>query len=283
MKLLVVVIVVLTSAVVLAALYGGRRFDAETERLTTRLAELKEKPERTVRLASELELVPPPVARFFRFALRDEQPFVLAARLTQAGEFRMSESPDSWKPFSARQVFRVTPPGFVWDARIRMAPGLTVRVRDSYRDGRGSMNAAVLGLVPVAKVSGTSDIAVAALQRYLAEAVWFPTALLPSQGVAWSPIDASTALAALTDGALSASLEFRFGDEGEIAGVFTEARNREVEGRFVPTPWEGVFRDYETRSGMRVPGHGEVAWIVESERRPYWRGRILDAVYDFGE
>lgn len=45
-----------------------------------------------------------------------------------------------------------------------------------------------------------------ALQRYLAEAVWFPTALLPREGLKWTAVDDSTALATLTDSGITVSL-----------------------------------------------------------------------------
>lgn len=280
MKVLVLGLLLLTTTTVLVGVLSMRHWKAETKALSGELRGRRFSP-----LTSGLDDLPPPVARFLRVTLGEKPPLVLGARVVQEGEFRMSDAPDSWKPFSAEQVFRVSPPAFVWDARIRMMPGLPVLVRDSYHDGRGSMTAALLGLVPLANASGSSEIAVAALQRYLAEAVWFPTALLPREGVVWSPIDASSALATLTDSdsGISASLEFRFGVNGDVVGVYAPARNREVEGAFVPTPWEGVFRDHETRDGMRVPSFGEVAWILDGERRPYWRGRILDIVYEWDE
>jgi hypothetical protein len=36
---------------------------------------------------------------------------------------------------------------------------------------------------------GTPEIAQGELMRFLAEAAWYPTALLPSQGVQWKAID----------------------------------------------------------------------------------------------
>ena len=43
----------------------------------------------------------------------------------------MGEADECWPPFSAAQVYRATPPGFVWDARIRMLPGVGVHMRGS--------------------------------------------------------------------------------------------------------------------------------------------------------
>ena len=97
----------------------------------------------------------------------------------------MGESDDGWKRLKATQYFSAGLPGFVWDARIHMAPLMTVWVRDAYVGGEASMKARFLSIVTVLDEHGKAELNAGALQRYLAEAVWFPTALLPSQGIEW--------------------------------------------------------------------------------------------------
>jgi hypothetical protein len=81
-------------------------------------------------------------------------------------------------------------------ARLRLgrargdAPGLPVRVHDAYVAGEGVLNARVLGLVSVVDMRGTGEVAEGELMRFFAEAAWYPTALLPSQGVRWQAVDA---------------------------------------------------------------------------------------------
>ena len=76
--------------------------------------------------------LPAPVRRYFKAVLKDGQPFVQSARLRQRGVFRLG---DKWKPFDAEETMTTRPPEFSWDARIHMAPLLTVRVRDGYARG----------------------------------------------------------------------------------------------------------------------------------------------------
>jgi hypothetical protein len=178
------------------------------------------------------------------------------------------------------QHFSVDPPGFVWDAAIRMSPLVPVRVRDSYLEGTGSMRASVAGLIPVVNAWGRTDLASGALHRYLAESVWLPTALLPGAGVTWEPIDDNAARATLTDSGVSVSLDFRFNEKGEIVSVYTPARYRDVNGKGVPTPWEGHFREHERMEGVMVPREGEVAWILPEGRLTYWRGRVVVVEYE---
>jgi hypothetical protein len=155
-----------------------------------------------------------------------------------------------------------------------------VRVRDGYIGGVGSMEAAVAALVPVSGQAGTREIASSALWRYLAEAVWWPTALLPSERLAWEAVDDTTARATLSDRGAIAVAEFRFGPAGEVARV-TGTRYRAVGDGQVLTPTEGWHRDYQRVGGMMIPTAGEVAWLLPEGPHAYWRARVERATYTY--
>ena len=154
-----------------------------------------------------------------------------------------------------------------------------MRVRDACLNGGGSMFGAVLGLFTVARMENTPEIGIGSLQRYLAEASWFPTALLPSAGVVWTAMDDSTARASLTVGPTTATLDFHFRSDGLVERVFA-LRPRAVGHSSVLTPWEGRWTDWAERSGVLIPVAGEVAWLLPEGPQAYWRGRITDIVYD---
>jgi hypothetical protein len=271
-------LVVVAAAAAIAA--GTWRWNAGTAALVEQVTAARVTGAPSVYLERDLSGLPDVVARYFRAVLRDGQPIIRGVRATQEGDFRGEASEEAWRHFTAVQTFSTGPPGFVWDARIGMGAGLVVFVRDAYSGRTGSMRASILGLVPVVDVSGTPEMASGALQRYLAEAAWFPTALLPSQGVRWTPVDAATARATLTDGPTSVSLDFRFGPEGDIAEVFTKSRYREDGGRYVSTPWGGRFGPAQARDGVRVPLSAEVAWEIDGRRFAYWRGRVTSIEFD---
>lgn len=231
--------------------------------------------------ARDAASVPEPVARYFRHVLSDGQPMIAVALAEQFGSFRLRDSEEAWRPFSATQAFITRPPGFVWDARIAMGAGVTVRVRDAFSDGIGSMRAALMGVIPIVDAAATPELASGALHRYLAEAVWFPTALLPGQGVVWTPSGRDSATATLTEGGTTVSLEFCFNDHGEIIESFTPSRFREVDGGYVLTPWGATYDDYAVTSGVRIPRGGEVAWWLDGRRFVYWRGRVTTITYEY--
>jgi hypothetical protein len=229
----------------------------------------------------EIESLPAPVRRYLQIALRPGQPAIESVRVTTEGEFLLDVEKKRWAPFTADQLFTVTPPAFDWDARIRMLPGLNVFVRDAYRQGEGLLRVEAAGIVKVANVPPSPDLARGELLRWLAEAAWFPTALLPSQGVRWEAVAEDRALATIVDRGVEAKLEFRFGPDGLPASVFASDRARAVGQANVPTPWEATWSAWGPRNGMRVPSAGEVAWLLPEGRMSYYRGRVKSVAYAF--
>lgn len=230
----------------------------------------------------ELDGLPAPVQRYFRAVLKEGQPILAGARIRHRGSFNMGETRDAWKSFSSNQRVVTRRPGFDWNGRISLMPGVTVRVHDAYIAGEGSLHAAVLGLVSVADLHGMPAVSEGEQMRFVAEAAWYPTALLPSQSVRWQGVDAHSARATLADGENRVTLLFCFDPLGPIDTVYADARGRTVGNRVVPTPWQGRFWNYQERCGMLIPLDGEVAWLLPSGPKPYWRGQLIDIDYDAG-
>jgi len=224
--------------------------------------------------------LPAPVQRYLSKTLPAGEVLASAALLTQQGEFRLGDASSAFIPFSAVQHMTVNPPGFVWDADMQMVPLLGVNVVDAYVGGEGALRARLLSTLAVAEAEPSEMLNEGELIRYLAEAVWFPAALLPGNGVTWEAVDDHSAIATLTHADLAVSLLFTFNDEDEIIQVYAEARGRDVEGEYVPTPWTGRFWHYQEMNGMWIPTEGEVEWNLTDGDLVYWRGVIETAEYD---
>lgn len=277
---LLAILVFLIAFALLAVLYGGRRWQAATRELFSRLEDGRRPIAPAVVDESELEGLPEPVQRFFRAVLPEGAPVVAAVDLEHEGTFNMSETGERWVRFTSTQRVLTQRPSFAWNARMAMLPGLSARVHDAYVAGEGLLLARFLGLLPLVEQRGGGEIAAGELMRYFAETAWYPTALLPSQGVRWEAVDDGSARATLTDGDTSVTLLFRFDPAGPIASIRAEARGRVVAGENVPTPWEGRWWSYERRAGMLVPLEGEVSWILPDGPHPYWRGRLTRIEYE---
>jgi hypothetical protein len=228
-----------------------------------------------------LEGLPTPVQRYFRKVLKDGQPIIAAASIEQAGMFNMSETTEQWKPFTAKQRVITQRPGFDWDARIMMFPYVAVHIHDAYFAGHGMLRGAVLGLIPVVNMPDSPELQQGEFMRYFMEALWYPTALLPSQDVRWEAIDNQSALASYTDGAITLTLTFRFQEDGLIEFARAESRGRLVNGISSGAPWQGRFWNYAIRDGMTVPLEGEVAWVMKDGVKPYYRGKVTSLLFEY--
>jgi hypothetical protein len=276
-------VLAVVGVVVGALMVGGRAWRAESAAVVDRLRAREVRAPGLVSLRDDLEGLPPPVVRYFRRVLRDQQPLVSSATIRWEGEFNMgTPTRDTWRPFTAVQDYVPGAPGFVWNATIQMMPGVPVYIRDAFVDGHASMKGAVVGLVPVVNTAGTPTLASGALQRYLGEAVWFPTALLPRQGVRWSSIDDDRARATISAGATTVSLECRFDGEGHMVSVFAPDRFYD-DGKSppVPRPWEGRNLAFGERDGMTVPTDSLVLWRMPEGEFVYWRGRPTAIDYHY--
>ncbi len=252
-----------------------RRWSAATEALVKRLDDASGARAPTAAPADRaFDTLPAPAARYLRSVLPASAPLARHVRVEWRGEFNLGKpAADRWVPFTATQDFVPAAPGFVWAARMRMAPGLSVVVRDAFVGGEGRMQGAVLGLVTVVDAKPTPALATAALTRYLGESLWFPTALLPGHGVTWEPVDEQRAFATLVAGDVRASLEFRFGADGRVASVFTPERTFD-DGKNPPVlrPWQARIDGYVEHAGSWVPRDAVAEWLLPTGPFAYWRG-----------
>ena len=259
---------------------GSWRWREATRALVARLDAARRAPAVTRYDEREIESLPAPVQRYFRAVLTHGQPMILAADVEHAGTFNMSETAEQWKPFTSSQHVTTSPPGFVWNGRIMMAPGVPVRVHDAYVAGEGLLRPSILGLYALKGQQGTETIARGELLRYLAEAVWYPTALLPTQGTAWRAVDDRSAEATLADGALSVTMLFRFGNDGVVTTILAADRGRLGSDGKTSVPWECRMSDYRRIHGMLVPFTGEAAWILPERDASYYRGTVKTLAYE---
>jgi hypothetical protein len=262
----------------LVSLYGKYQWQLGTDKLRAKLTGGRQAIHPKKYDSKELEGLPDPVQRFFRVVLKEGQPIVTAVDLSQQGIFNMSETEAKWSPFTATQIVMTQRPGFDWDARIQMAPAVSAFVHDAYALGAGSLHVSLLGLFTVADVRDTPAAAQGELLRFFAEMPWYPTALLPSQGVRWEAIDDTSARATMTDAPTTVSLVFRFNAEGTIETMRAEARYRD---KLTAMPWSGRFWNYSVCNEMLIPLEGEVGWEYSDGIRLYYKGKVTEINYEF--
>ncbi|TVR90871.1 MAG: hypothetical protein EA428_07260 [Spirochaetaceae bacterium] len=278
---LTVMVVVVVAAVGIMMAVGNQRWQNETAALHCQQDAGARRAEGGTFDPAALSTLPDPVQSYLETVLTPGQRMVAAVQIEHSGTFNMDATGENWRPFRSTQRVLTQRPSFVWDGRVNVMPGMNAHVHDAYVDGRGILYVALWGLVPVVDIRDTPEIARGELMRHLAETAWYPTALLPGQGVTWSAVDQHSADATLTDGDTTVTLRFLFGSDNLIERVYTEERDRSVGDSTELTPWDGRFTNYHWQDGMLVPMHGDVGWILPAGRLSYWRGHVEQVSYTF--
>lgn len=282
--MLIDIVWIATSAIIFGVItaffLGRRREKSNAKKLENRLLQYRKNTCNNRADFATFALLPPPVARYFRYVLTDGQPIINLMRMQQTGVLRTNTITDKWLAFTASQLVVPSAPGFIWSAKVAMPFKTHINVLDACVTGVGSGRVTFLSAIVVAADAGTKELNSGALLRYLAEAVWYPTALLPESGIIWAAISDHAALATLTDGETSVSLEFRFNTFGEVTSIYSPGRFRSLDGGYKKMPWEGCFQNYTIQSGMKVPSYGEVGWYELDIWQPVWKGNITNIQFE---
>ncbi|KAL4436532.1 hypothetical protein ABPG75_003671 [Micractinium tetrahymenae] len=238
-------------------------------------------------LAERLHGLPEPLQRFFKRSISDEE--CLRCRLwvaRGAGSLRFEPS-GGWKPLAAATIAAVGPdPAFCYTGTVQLVPGwlLPCRGREALLQGRGAMEWRLWGALPLAASQG-GRLDHSALLRWLAEAVCFPPALLPSRHLTWLPAaegegggPARGARAVLRCRGARAVLRCRgvavqalltFDEQGRFSQLETEDYWRVLpgSGEVVQAPWRaravGGHKRFSLPGGgsVEAPTQLEAAWV----------------------
>lgn len=220
--------------------------------------------------------LPEPVQRYMRFTGVLGKPWIKTVELKYSGKFRQGiERP--WMPMTARQVYTVSPPSFVWDARFKMMGLSLLRARDEYRLGQAHMFAKLAGLFTVFDVRG-EQLNQGAMLRYLSEMIWFPIAFL-GENITWQAVDNDSADVELEDAGKSESGRLHIDDDGRPVN-FTAMRYREIEGDFSLDPWSTPITGYGQFGGLNLPTKGQAVWNLESGDLMYVDLKIEELIYN---
>src|SRR5690606_38902454 len=133
-----------------------------------------------------VEGLPPLAQRYFARAIRPGTPLHHTIRLEMAGTFTLNGNA---LPMQARQILVPPGRGFVWQAEIG-AGLMRFAGSDGYlstpSDAESWTKFWLRGLVPPARIGGTTDHARAAANRAGLESAWVPAPLVPQMGATWT-------------------------------------------------------------------------------------------------
>lgn len=236
--------------------------DKEIEQLFAASADISEK----VYTSNQIKGLPTPVKRYFQYCLQESQPYISYVRLKHKGKFRPRKK---WRSIKGQEYFTVEKPGFIWIGKVPF-----FKAKDKYYDGKGNLQIKLFSFIKIIDAKG-KDLDQGELLRWLGEAPWFPTALLPSNRLRWEPIDDESAKVILTDKDLAVEGTFYFNNLGQ-ATQFKAKRYKDG----ALEDWTGYYSDYRTVNGMQVPFYVEVVWNLDSGDFSYAKFSVEFIDYD---
>ncbi|KAK9241605.1 hypothetical protein V1506DRAFT_510267 [Lipomyces tetrasporus] len=117
-----------------------------------------------------------------------------------------------------------------------------------------------------------------ALQRYLLEMTWFPTAWL-SDAVEWQVIDANSVMATIRQPGTVASATLHVNDPGQLVRL-TAQRYRQEHGRYRLDHWTAECDEYKEVEGVFIPTRCEVTWNLDCEDFTWFRFKVTEIKYN---
>lgn len=213
--------------------------------------------------------VPAPVRRYFDNVLPPETKPPRTLSLTHTGQFRQKPEVD-WSDIVGSEFFSIPEPGFVWLGKTRLFTAV-----DAYVAGDGMLRVWLFGRVPIVRAHG-EKINQGELLRWVAEAPWYPWALLPSNTISWEAIDDHSARVTAMVDMLRVTGVFTFSADG-YPERFTAERYKEDSLE----QWSGTYADYRQAEGVSIPHHVQVTWNLSEGDFTYAKFDVTGAEYDW--
>jgi hypothetical protein len=220
--------------------------------------------------------LPAVAQRYLNYAGAVGKEPIHTVRLTQHGAMRTQPN-QKWLPMVAEQYFTVAPPAFLWQATMRLFPFVWVSATDQFSEGHGNMRIKLLSVIPMGNARGP-EMNQGAMQRYLAEAIWFPTAWL-SDAIVWQSIDTHSVKAIMHASHVTAPVMLHVNEQGQVTHV-TADRYKEEHGHYLLAPWSGQCNEYQEVEGMCIPTRIEVTWHLASGDFTWFRCKITEIEYN---
>lgn len=266
-----VVVAFLVLAVGAASALAGQRFRARYELEKAALLQKARSAPPLAGTGSVAEHLPPPVRRYLEVTRAEGKPSPKFAIVRQRGGLRTAAD-KPWMPFESEQVYSMEPPGFVWFARAKVAPGVHMLAKDKFVGVRGNMLITLEGLFTLADGVGPEMDQGAAL-RFWGEALAFPE-LVRSPYLRWEAMTDTQARVRIEQGELKLDAVIEYDEQGLPVSMHAQ-RYRDVNGKAVLTPWTGHSREWREMDGRLFPTRWESVWHLPEGDFPAVRMEIL--------
>ena len=269
MKILTIIILSIIVIVVIAIIIGNYYLSIQYKTEIEKLFSFSKNISNKTFSHEQLTGLPEPVQRYFKHVLREKQPYISYVRLRHNGQFKTDLKKD-WIAIEGEQYYTTERPGFVWRGKTSL-----FTARDMYLADKGSLTVSLFSLFKIVEGKG-EEYNQGELLRWLGEGVWFPTNLLPSEYLQWSPINSSSARLTFKYKELSLFYTVRFNEQGEI----TELETKRYMSKDKLEAWVGKASDYKEINGVVIPIKIEAIWRLKTGDFSYAKFNLKNIEYN---
>ena len=227
---------------------------------------------------ADLGPLPEPVKRYLRVTGAVGQPRIRNYRVRFAGRIR--SAPDArWMPFDAEQRSFTDAPTRLFLMRAHMF-GVPLQAFHRMIDGHATMRVTAVGAVPLVNASGDEMDRAETVTLFNDMCILAPGTLI-EPGIAWEPVDATTARARFTQRGHTITATLFFDSEGRLVNFESDDRARSSgDGLFTRARFSTPLRDYRAFGPLHLAGYGEARWHLPDGEFTYGEFTMLEIVHN---
>ena len=267
-------IIIILVSITLLGYYNFQKF---TQQETDYLLSRNKITENSIVDENDIEHLPEPVKNWLHNSGAVGKPFISIGKVKQKAEMKMKPEQKNWMTATAIQYTTINNPAFIWTVDVKMNSLLHFQGRDKFENGKGEMLIKMNSLITVVNEHG-EKLDEGALQRYLAEMVWFPSLAL-SPYITWEQIDSLSAKATMNYKGTSGSGTFYFNSKGDVTKFFALRYKDNNEGakRY---GWTINISDYKTFEGIKVPAKMAATWKLDKGEWTWLKLEVTDIKFN---
>ncbi|MDX1700735.1 MAG: DUF6544 family protein [Melioribacteraceae bacterium] len=200
-------------------------------------------------------------------------------KIKQKARFKTDVNSD-WFPMEAEQYFTTEEPNFLWNSELETSKYFWMNVIDSYIRGKGNTLIKFNSSITIADSWGI-ELDKSGLFRYISEAVYFPTKLVPAENLIWNILDSNIAEIKFKDRDISVVAKIFFNSDYTIERIETFDKYRALDDGFQKSRYTVYFSQYKlVNNSFLVPTYMEVEWDLASGPFKYGKFNVLDIDYE---
>ena len=280
MKKIILTVIAILFLIFLFFFWGGEVYTSYS--INSKIEELRDSANlnsNEIFTFSQIDNQPVLLKNFFTAVIKDSSKAPNFITLSQSGEMKTEEK-SNWLKVKAREVFTTSTPELLWDGEIGNSKFFWVEIIDSYLKHKGKSLVKINSSLTIGDSKGI-EIDKSNLFKYLSEAVFFPTSLLPNPNLHWHILDTNSAEIKFTDSNTSVVAKFFFNKNGTINKIETLDKFLSKNSSFKESLFTVYFYKYRwVNNAFFIPTYFEVEWNLEKGKMKFGKFKIDNIKYE---